>query len=114
MFRIVWECLFTGDKGHGDAIYTEEQALEVAKYSNEKYRECHHTIEKYEPPSLTLNVKGHRCSYGDLTFVANYNSTPAASAEVTPMASATPVPSASSVPSQPSASLAQEQTPQPH
>ncbi len=102
MFRIIWTSRITGATGQGEVIFTEEKALDIAKSSNEDYPEIHHTIEKYEPPALSLNVKGHRCSYGDLTFIAH--PTPPASAEVTPVASKTPVPSTSS--------LAKEESPQ--
>lgn len=93
MFRIVWTSRLTGYTSHGESMFTEEEAVEIAKISNKDYPDINHTIEKYEPPTLSLNVKGHRCSYGDLTFVAH--PTPTASAEVTPVASETPVPSIS-------------------
>jgi hypothetical protein len=107
MFRITWKSLLTGETGHGEAIFTEEEALNIAEIANERWAsEVHHTIEKHESPGLTLNVKGHRCSYGDLSFVGHASPTPTASQETTPMAS---VPSASSA----SVPLAQEQSPQP-
>ena len=110
MFRIVWTSLITGASGHGEAIFSKEQALEIANASNKEWNtQIHHTIEKYETPGLTLNVKGHRCSYGDLTFVGHASPTPTASHETTPIVSATPTPSASSA-LQPSA---QEVSPQP-
>jgi hypothetical protein len=97
----------TGATGHGEAIFTMQQALEIASASNKEwYSQIHHSIEKYESPSLTLNVKGHRCSYGDLSFVGNATPTPTVSQEATPIASA---PSAASVPS--SASSAKEASP---
>jgi hypothetical protein len=115
MFRIIWTSLLTGEKGHGEAVFTEEQALNIAEIANERWAsEVHHTIEKYESPGLTLNVKGHRCSYGDLTFVGRPSPIATASQEATPMASASPIASASSA-SVPSASVpsAQEPSPQP-
>ena len=94
MFRIIWTYRISGYKSQGEAVFTEEEAYENVKYYNRKFPEISHDIEKYEPPVLSLNVKGHRCSYGDLTFVAH--ATPPASAETTPLATETPVPSASS------------------
>jgi hypothetical protein len=112
MFRITWKSLLTGQTGHGEAIFTEEQALDVANLLNERWAsEIHHSIEKHESPGLTLNVKGHRCSYGDLTFVGRPSPIATASQEATPMASVTPAPSAS-LPSV-SVPLAQEPSPQP-
>jgi hypothetical protein len=106
MFRIVWTSLITGATGHGEAIFTMQEALEIASASNKDwYSQIHHSIEKYESPALTLNVKGHRCSYGDLSFVGHATPTPTASHETTPIVSATPKPSASS------ASSAKEQSP---
>ena len=111
MFRITWKSLLTGATGHGEAIFTEEQAVDIARSSNKEWNsEIHHTIEKYEPPGLTLNVKGHRCSYGDLTFVEHSTPTPTVSQGATPIAS---VPSAPSMPSAPSAPSAKEPPPQP-
>lgn len=108
MFRIVWTSLITGATGHGEAIFTMQQALEIASASNKEwYSQIHHSIEKYESPGLTLNVKGHRCSYGDLSFVGHATPTPTASHEATPIASATPKPLASS------ASSVKEPPPQP-
>jgi len=104
MFRIVTTSRLTGNISHGEPMFTEEQALNITKCLNKDYPDFNHTIEKYEPPALSLNVKGHRCSYGDLTFIAH--PTPSASAEATPIASETPVPSASST------SSAKEGTPQ--
>lgn len=109
MFRIIWTSLLTGVTDHGSAIFTEEAALDVAKYSNEKYPEIHHTIEKYETPVISLNLKGHRCSYGDLTFVACTTPTPKTSQEATPMDSLSPVSYSASQPVQPST---KEQSPQ--
>lgn len=106
MFRIVWISQISGATGHGEAVFTEQQALDMANSWNKAYPDCKHTIEKHEP-ALSLNVKGHRCSYGDLTFVAHPS--PTASAEATPVASKTPVPSTSS-----SASVsAKAESPQP-
>jgi len=97
MFRIVWTSLITGATGHGEATLTKKQALEIASASNKEWNsQIHHSIEKYETPALTLNVKGHRCSYGDLTFVGHASPTPTASHETTPIVSSTPMPSASS------------------
>lgn len=111
MFRIIWTSLVTGEMGHGEAIFTEGAALDIAKYSNENYQDMHHTIEKYEPPAISLNLKGHQCSYGDLTFVACTSPTPTTSQEATPMNSSSPVPRISSA-SQPVQPSTTEQSPQ--
>ncbi len=109
MFRIVWTSLITGATGHGEAIFTKRQALEIASASNKDWdSQIHHSIEKYESPGLTLNVKGHRCSYGDLTFVGHATPTPTASQEATPIVSETSKPSASSA-----SSSVKEPSPQP-
>ena len=102
MFRINWVSLFTGATGQGEAIFTESQALEIVRSNNEKYPDITHSMEKYEAPALTVNVKGHRCSYGDLTFVAT--GSPSSSEASTPSTYLTPKPSGSQV-TQPSSSV---------
>ena len=77
MFRITWISLLTGATGHSQAIFTEQIATEEVLYLNRTFPELVHRIEKYEEPLVhteplaPLNIKGHRCSYGDLTFVAH-------------------------------------------
>ena len=93
MFRITWISLLTGATGHSEAIFTEKDATDEVLHLNKTFPELVHSVEKYEPPNLKLNVKGHRCSYGDLTFVENTSPTP--SQATTPSAYLTPKPSAS-------------------
>ena len=101
MFRITWVCTLTGVTGHGDAVFTEENALEKVRILNKKLPDLTHAVEKYEQPKLTLNVKGHRCSYGDLTFVA----------QPSPKVSETPKPLAPLAPLAPLPSLPLAQEP---
>lgn len=96
MFRITWISNLTGATGHGDAMFTESQAVELVRKNNEKYPEFIHSTEKYQQPALTLNVKGHRCSYGDLTFVGHPSPIPTPKVEGTPKPLAPLAPSASS------------------
>ena len=92
MFRINWISRLTDATGHGEPVYTEADALEEISKLNTAWPEFIHSIEKIE--TLTpLNVKGHRCSYGDPMFVA-YPS-PTDSEESTPIAVVYPKPSPS-------------------
>jgi len=98
MFRINWISRLTGATGHGEPVFTEAVALvEIAKL-NKEWPDFIHSVEKIETLS-PLNVKGHRCSYGDLTFVASMSPTPSQTS--TPNAYVTPKPSSeASLPSQ--------------
>ena len=92
MFRITWISNLTGATGHSEAIFTENYATQKVLYLNKTFPELTHSVEKYEPPILSLNVKGHRCSYGDLTFVGTVSPTPSEAS--TPNTYVTPKPSA--------------------
>jgi len=70
MFKIAWTSKITGAPGWGEAIYTEEEAVRWRDWANKKYPDISHWIET-EDVLKPLNLKGHRCSYGDLTFVAH-------------------------------------------
>jgi hypothetical protein len=93
MFRINWTSRLTGATGHGEPVFTEAVALGQIAKLNTAWPDFIHSVEKIETLS-PLNVKGHRCSYGDLTFVANMSPTPSQTS--TPNAYVTPKPSASS------------------
>jgi len=119
MFRITWISLLTGATGQSRAVFTEKIATEEALYLNKIFPELVHRIEKYEEPLADieplvhieplapLNIKGHRCSYGDLTFVAHPSPTP--SMADTPKGTPRETPKASL----PSSPLVEEQSPQP-
>uniref|UniRef100_A0A6C0AN60 Uncharacterized protein n=1 Tax=viral metagenome TaxID=1070528 RepID=A0A6C0AN60_9ZZZZ len=88
MFRITWYSLTTGASGHGEKFTkTEQEAREIADKLNKKIPYIKHTIEK---ESLTLDLKGHRCSYGDLTFVAHASPSPSPAATPITMSSQEP------------------------
>lgn len=106
MFRINWTSKITGMTGHGEAIYTEKEAQEQTTKLNAEIPELRHEIEKIQEPLTPLNIKGHRCSYGDLSFVAHPSPTNSIQSLSTPKASGL-------ASSQVSSPLAQEQSPQP-
>jgi len=98
MFRINWVSRITGATGHGEPVYTEAEAIKTISELNKEWPDLIHSMEKIERLS-PLNVKGHKCSYGDLTFVANMSPTPSQTS--TPNAYVTPKPSSvASLPSQ--------------
>ena len=98
MFRINWISRLTGATGHGEPVFTEAEAIKTITELNRTCSELIHSMEKIETLS-PLNVKGHRCSYGDLTFVASMSPTPSQTS--TPNAYVSPKPSsAPSLPSQ--------------
>ena len=99
MFRINWISRITGATGHGEPVFTEAVALGEITKLNKDWPDFIHSVEKIETLS-PLNVKGHRCSYGDLSFVANMSPTPSQTS--TPNAYVTPKPSASQSLAQPS------------
>jgi hypothetical protein len=69
MFRIAWKSKVSGSSGHGEYCLTEERAKEEVKGMNKDFPLSTFWYEAEKPPPL--NLKGHRCSYGDLTFIAS-------------------------------------------
>jgi len=72
MYRISWKSK-TGVTGSGEYCFTIHEANKrVEKLNKEFLNEVVHWFEQQLDPDRppALNLKGHRCSYGDLTFVA--------------------------------------------
>lgn len=71
MFRIAWRS--NASTGGGKFIYTEKEATEYAYILNAKFPQITHWIEKdtSSPKDELKPIKiiGHRCSYGDLSFI---------------------------------------------
>lgn len=95
MYHIVWKMKARDYGGNGEYCMTLEQAKDYVASLNKEYPELNHWYEAMpvamptpvaplvvntsasgtpetspssRPPSL--NLKGHRCSYGDMTFIA--------------------------------------------
>jgi len=66
MFRVAWRSLKTDARGWGKYILGKEEAKEYVKQLNDLFPEITHWFEADLTP---LNVSGHRCSYGDMTFI---------------------------------------------
>lgn len=69
MYRIAWKSKVSDRSGHGKYCLTEERAKEEVKEMTKDFPLSTFWYECDRPPSL--NLKGHRCSYGDLTFIAS-------------------------------------------
>ena len=69
MYRIAWKSKVSNKSGHGGYVFTEEKARVEIEKLNKEFPLASYWIEgeKLAP----LNLKGHRCSYGDLTFIAS-------------------------------------------
>ena len=67
MYRISWKSKVTGCTGNGNYMFTLEGVTEYIKMLNKEYPELDHWMES-EPPT-PLKLIGHRCSYGDMSFV---------------------------------------------
>lgn len=85
MFKIAWTSKITGELGCGQAIHTEEEAVAWREWANKNNPDISHWIEK-DNVLKPLNLKGHRCSYGDLTFVPH--TTPPTSQDNSPITQA--------------------------
>ena len=66
MFRVAWRSLKTDARGWGKYILNKEEAKQYVKQLNELFPEITHWIEADLAP---LKISGHRCSYGDMTFI---------------------------------------------
>lgn len=66
MYRIAWKSIITGASGAGDYVLTMKDAEDEIVALNALYPEVIHWVEEGIAP---LNLTGHRCSYGDMTFV---------------------------------------------
>lgn len=69
MFRIVWKSKVSQLSGNGQYNLSEKEAKEQVEALAKEFPLSTYWIECEPPPSLKL--KGHRCSYGDLTFIAS-------------------------------------------
>ena len=91
MYRIVWKMKTRDYGGNGEYCMTLEQAKDYVASLNKEYPELNHWYEAMPVPVVplvvntsvsgtpetspssrppSLNLKGHRCSYGDMTFIA--------------------------------------------
>jgi hypothetical protein len=71
MYRISWKSK-TGETGSGEYCFTIHTAKKRVEDLNvQLLNEVVHWYEQEPLPERPppLNLKGHRCSYGDLTFV---------------------------------------------
>jgi hypothetical protein len=97
MYHIVWKMKDRDYSGNGDYCLSLDQAKDYVVSLNKEYPELNHWYEAMPVPvatprpvvplmvntsasgtpeispnsrPLSLNLKGHRCSYGDMTFIA--------------------------------------------
>ena len=68
MFRIAWKSKLSTRSGNGTYAFTEEEAKAEIEKLTKEFPMATYWYEADKPPPL--NLKGHRCSYGDLTFIA--------------------------------------------
>ena len=66
MYRIAWKSIITGITGAGDYILSIKDAEDEIVFLNTLFPEAIHWVEGGIAP---LNLTGHRCSYGDMSFV---------------------------------------------
>lgn len=69
MYRVVWKSKVSNKTGHGEYSFTFEEVREEVKKLSKEFPLAIYWYESDRPPPL--NLKGHRCSYGDLTFIAS-------------------------------------------
>ena len=68
MFRISWKSKLSNMSGNGTYSLTEAEAKAEIERLTKEFPLATYWYEANKPPPL--NLKGHRCSYGDLTFIA--------------------------------------------
>lgn len=68
MYRIVWKSKISSLSGNGQYNLSEKEAKEQVVALSKEFPLAIYWYECNKPPPL--NLKGHRCSYGDLTFIA--------------------------------------------
>jgi hypothetical protein len=66
MHCVYWKSSYTGVEGHGEFIFSEKEVKDIIEIMNKKYTDILHSSITILPP---LNLKGHRCSYGDISFI---------------------------------------------
>jgi len=69
MYRIAWKSKVSGLSGNGQYNLSEKEAKEQVATLSKEFPLATYWYEANKPPPL--NLKGHRCSYGDLTFIAS-------------------------------------------
>jgi hypothetical protein len=69
MYRIAWKSKISNLSGNGQYTFTEEEAKKQVASLSKDFPLATYWYEADKPPPLSL--KGHRCSYGDLTFIAS-------------------------------------------
>lgn len=69
MFRISWKSKLSSMCGNGNYSLTEREAKAEVEKLTKEFPLATYWYEADKPPPL--NLKGHRCSYGDLTFIAS-------------------------------------------
>jgi hypothetical protein len=67
MYRIVWKSKVSEISGKGQYNLSEKEAKEQVEGLTKDFPLANYWYECERPPPL--NLKGHRCSYGDLTFI---------------------------------------------
>ena len=74
MYRIAWKVERTGAEGHGEYMTISPDVIQsMVDALNKKNPGVVHWSENMK--TLSLNLKGHRCSYGDLTFIPHESPT---------------------------------------
>ena len=69
MYRIVWKSKVSQLSGNGQYNLSEKEAKAQVEALAKEFPLSNYWYECERPPPL--NLKGHRCSYGDLTFIAS-------------------------------------------
>lgn len=68
MYRIAWKVESTNRQGHGEYMAISSDGIQsMVDTLNKKNPDMSHWVENMK--TLSLSLKGHRCSYGDLTFI---------------------------------------------
>lgn len=69
MYRIMWRNSPRNYSGNGEYCVSYEVGCAWIEKLNAEYPEIKHWLDPMPPDSL--NLSGHRCSYGDVSFTAN-------------------------------------------
>jgi hypothetical protein len=69
MYRIAWKSKVSHLSGNGQYNLSEKEAKEQVEALAKEFPLATYWYEADKP--APLNLKGHRCSYGDLTFIAS-------------------------------------------
>jgi len=74
MYRIAWKSKISDSSGSGNFCLTEEEAKEQVESMTKDFPLSTFWYEADIP--APLNLKGHRCSYGDMTFIEDASPSP--------------------------------------